>query len=128
MRIMFVYFVFPVFVFYVKKLRKFAGRSCGPIIVIRKSHKEDKGLLVHELTHSRQLYRSFGLWWALYLFKKKRHAYEVEAYAEQLRVSTNTRRDIPVFARYLSEWYSTGVSRIEAEIDLTREYHANHSR
>lgn len=89
MKLKFVYKVLPAFIFYTDFLMKdwAAGMATGPFIRIRPTHKQDRALLVHELTHAKQFYRYLGIGYAvLYTFSKRfRLKMEVEAYREHLR-------------------------------------------
>lgn len=60
--------------------KKSQGLTLGPIIFINKELIEELGLLYHELQHVNQYYESFGLFPILYLFRKYRLQYELEAY------------------------------------------------
>lgn len=80
---MFVYKIFPSFVFYTDKFigDKFAGKAFGNIVFIRPSQKDNIPLLQHELVHVKQFYRTFGLHGVFYkLSKKYRLKSEIEAY------------------------------------------------
>jgi len=54
-------------------------------IKIRPKYKDDTGLLLHELTHVKQIYRTLGLHCILYpLYWRYRLRAEIEAYSRQL--------------------------------------------
>lgn len=90
----FVYKICPVIVMYVDEgVKGFAGYSYGPLVKIKKSYKDDVGLLEHELTHSRQFYRYLGTWGLFYLSAKFRYKFEFEAYKVQLSFAGEGERD-----------------------------------
>jgi len=82
----------------------------GPIVFILPKHASDRGILEHELVHTRQFWNPRKwfrgrLWW------------EVEAFREQARWYPEDRR--AAFASLLSAKYGLGVTVGEAE-DLLR--------
>lgn len=91
----------------------YAGRTIGPIILIRPSHKDDKGLLEHEKVHVRQFWRTLGLFGIAYLVCKKcRLNIEVEAYKEQLKHYATDKRNL--FAYYLATKYGLNITQEQA--------------
>lgn len=105
----------PAFVFYTSFLVKYGALTIGPIVLIKPKERElnvEYGLIEHELTHVRQFYRTFGLYWLKYLLSKKaRLEYELEAYREQLEYVPDS---APVFAWYLSTRYKLDITKEEA--------------
>lgn len=70
--------------------KRFDALSLGVLILIRPSEKNNKGLLQHELTHSEQFYRTFGIQPFLYFFSEEyRYQYELEAWRVQLDYNEN---------------------------------------
>ena len=118
--IKFVYAIFPVLVRYVAEIKDHAGFSYGPYIKIKDSYKNDIGLLNHELTHSRQFYRTIGLWWILYRFAGFRYGYEVEAYRVQLSYVADDMREqaIERFVGFIANKYSLSVDTSQIYKDL----------
>ena len=117
--ITFVYRFLPAIVLYTDKgiPERFAGYTRGIVVRIRPEYRNDKGLLMHELTHVKQNYRSFFLHSFLLLCSKlpregrfiplrrcgeelklKR---EIEAYAVQLLYTSGYKYD------YLLERFTT---------------------
>lgn len=91
----------------------YAGRTIGPIILIRPSHKDDTGLLEHEKVHVRQFWSTLGLFGIPYLLSKKyRLKYELEAYKEQLKYYPTDKKAI--FAHYLATKYNLNITQEEA--------------
>lgn len=91
----------------------YAGRTIGPIILIRPSHKDDKGLLEHEKVHVRQFWRTLGLFGIPYFLSKKyRLKYELEAYKEQLKYYTTDKKQL--FAQHLANKYDLNITQEEA--------------
>lgn len=90
-----------------------AGTAYGPIIFIRPKHKESEGLLQHELVHTRQFWRTFGLHGILYLVSKKyRLNAEVEAYCESMK--HNQPSSVYWFADMLVKHYRLNITKEEA--------------
>ena len=102
-----VYLVFPVLILYQNKWipSPHAGVSYGPLVVIRPSYKHDKGLLEHELFHSKQAYKLLLLpYMLLYKFSECfRLKQEVEAYRVQLRFSPG---NVVLFSRFIATRYN----------------------
>jgi hypothetical protein len=116
----FVYKFLPVYVEYVDKIPnypQFAGKCYWFWIKIKKDHADDIGLLEHELQHTRQMYKSLGIFGILYKFSKKwRQKLEVEAFKVQLSYAKegdeNRVRD--VLAGHLARNYNLDLSHGEA--------------
>lgn len=91
MKIKFVYKILPVLVLYTDNLDpKWGGYCYGPFIKIRNKYKDDIGLLEHELTHSKQVYRTIFLHGLFYKFSETyRVKSEVEAYKVQASYYNN---------------------------------------
>jgi hypothetical protein len=101
------------FVFYTDWFiqEKFAGQTYGPFIFIRPSSINDIGLLEHEKVHTKQFWRTFGLFGFAYLLsKRKRLQYEVEAFKEQLKYAAHPGAAKLLFADYLSKNYKLDIS------------------
>jgi hypothetical protein len=91
----------PAIVIWTNKLipSRFGGYNLGFINLIRPSSKNDKGLLYHELTHTKQFWRNpivycLGRWLKFFKFlperirnwsKRKTFEFECESYAVQLK-------------------------------------------
>lgn len=121
----FVFKIFPVWVRYVDpekdNIGGFAGRCYGPYIKIKKSYRDDNGLLEHELTHSRQVYRSCFLMGLCYLISSKfRYNAELEAYAVQLSYAEDKDRDrlAGLFAGFIADKYNLKVNRDKTKQEL----------
>lgn len=121
MKLKFVYGFLPAIVFYTNKLipKRFGAYTMGLFIFIRPKYREDRGLLEHELTHARQLYRTFLLHTLFYpLSKKYRLKAEVEAYRVQLQyppASESPYRYRKLFAQFIATKYGLSISEKEAE-------------
>lgn len=119
----FVYKICPVIVKYVDTPPKgFAGYSYGWLVEIKKSHKDDAGLLAHELTHSRQFYRTLGFWGLLYKSKKRRYKYELEAYRVQLSFAVGDERVrlADKFAGFMIDNYDLNIDRAATKAALLK--------
>jgi len=86
--------------------RRCSGIAYGPIVFIRPEYVRDRGLLEHELVHTRQFWNPMKwfkgrLWW------------EVEAYKEQVKWYPEDRTR--EFARLIATGYGLGVSEGKAE-------------
>lgn len=107
-------------IIYTDKLPKdwASGWCYGPVILIRPKHKNDKGLLEHELFHSIQFWLTLGFHGLLhYLIPKYRYWSEIWAYRRQLKytIGAETR-----FAQAISKYYNLNVSEKQALSDLTK--------
>ena len=102
-----------------------AGKSWGPVIKIKESFKDDKGLLEHEIVHSKQFYRTCGLWSIFYRFSSSwRYDSEVEAYAVQITHAPekDVERLLDLFATFVVERYDLVVEHSEAKKAILAEY------
>ena len=98
---------------------RFAAFTIGPVILIRPSYADDRGLLEHERVHVAQFWRTLGLCGIGYLLSRRyRFRCEVEAYREQLRWYPTDRA--PLFARFLAEKYDLRLSYSGALTALRR--------
>ncbi len=117
MQIKFVYKVLPAFIIYTDFMPdNFSGATNAMIVRIRPHHKDDQGLLEHELVHVRQSYRLFFLIHAvLYLASKRYRLYsEVEAYRKQLWYSLNIDYLRGQFAGFIAEKYNLDITKEQA--------------
>jgi len=112
----------PVFVFKVNFLPNTNDGLClGFLIFIKSTNWNDSALLEHELVHSKQFYKSCGVFLILWCISKKwRYKYELEAYREQLQYidSMHAERAEQVFATYLSTIYRLPITYEQALADL----------
>ena len=86
--------------------RKCTGIAYGPIVFILPEHIDDRGLLEHELVHTRQFWNPLKwfkgkLWW------------EVEAFKEQAKWYSDDRSY--AFAQLISTAYALDISVEKAE-------------
>lgn len=96
---------------------KSAATTWGPFIFIRPSKRDDVGLLAHEQVHVRQWKRN-PFMFVPYLFSKKRRlAYEVEAYREQL---THYPERLDRIAEILATKYRLDITKEQALAALTQ--------
>lgn len=105
-------------VFYVKKIKKpFAGITYGPVILIKKEYKDDKGLLAHEKVHANQWWTRGLLVHSLrYRFSKDyRYQCELEAYRKQLKYSPLHRQR---FVSFIENSYGLDHSNYKINKDL----------
>lgn len=121
--IKFVYKVLPAFVFYNDKLvpEGYGGVTRFNFVFLREKYKDrDEGILQHELTHVKQLYRSFLLFPYLYLLSKKfRLKSEVKAYKVQASYYQNKEASYQWMARAIATKYKLDVTSDEAYKLLT---------
>ena len=82
----------------------FSGQSFGPIIFIRPRSIDDRGMLEHELVHSRQFWNPRKWFWSK-LDK------ELEAYREQLKWHPDR---LEIFATILATRYRLNITKEEA--------------
>ncbi len=82
-----IYKIIPIPIFVVpNKTLRLDAKSYGLFILIEEENKNDEGLIVHELTHCKQFYRTFGLHNVLYSISKEyRFRAEYEAYTTQYK-------------------------------------------
>lgn len=91
---------------------RMGGITYGPLVLIKPKYKEDRGLLEHELTHTKQF------WNPLKWFKGKL-AWEVEAYREQLKWYPDDRSW--QLAWFIANKYGLDITQEEAHKLLTQE-------
>lgn len=121
MKLKLVYKICPVLVKYTDtKTKGFAGMSYGVFIKIQKSYKDDIGLLEHELTHSRQFYRTLGISAILYQFKTWRYEYELKAYRVQLKYAHNKDWAAGKFAGFIANRYNIAVDVAKVKEELLK--------
>jgi hypothetical protein len=116
MKIKFVDGILPALVVYTKRVPKgSAGCANGPVIRILPSHKNDEGLLQHELIHVQQAYRLLFIFHALlyYFNDSYRLQAEVEAYRKQLEYSPDKTYSANLFARFICEDYNLQADRTD---------------
>jgi hypothetical protein len=102
-----------------------AGKSWGPVIKIKEAYKDDEGLLQHEIVHSKQFYRTCGLWSIFYRFISSwRYESEVEAYAVQLSYveEPDIDRVADLFAGFVVDRYNLDVKHNEAKEAILSEF------
>jgi hypothetical protein len=115
----------PAFVFYTDRFISAGngGESWGPIVLIRPKYKDDRGLLEHELQHSRIFWQTLGLSALMYwLFPAAKLAQEVECYKIQLKVTTEDKKlNVAqvenltlLFAGFISTKYGLSISVTDA--------------
>jgi len=119
--IKFVYGFLPVLVIYNSTLlpKRFSGYSYILVVVLRGAINTNEILLNHELTHSKQGYRTLFLHSILYVTSKRyRLKSEIEAYATDWLTKDNYLPNIKPVAYYLYTNYNLGYSytHINAEI------------
>ncbi len=105
----------PALVLYTERMipARFAGFTIGALVLIRPFYRDDAGLLVHELTHVKQFWRSLGLSLLLYqLSKTWRLRFEVEAYRAQMACYPDDRSVL--FAGFLVTRYGLKITQDEA--------------
>jgi hypothetical protein len=90
MKIAFIYRFFPVLVFYTNRLVKpnFSGITKWfilPYICIRPPFRGDKGMLIHELTHCKQMLKGLVIFYYIRRWLSREFVLrcEVEAYSAQ---------------------------------------------
>jgi hypothetical protein len=106
--------MFPALVFYTSKLPdRVAGRAHGPVILIKKKYRDDKGLHAHEMCHAWQWYLTLMLHSLLYKLSTKYRLWaEVQAYKKQLKYSPGNESK---YAGFIAERYRLDVTMEEAE-------------
>lgn len=137
-----VYKFLPVYIRYVPDAEWKRGSHAGwyngwfPCvrISIRESHRDDSGLLEHELTHARQIYALPLLYWLLYKIAWFRYRFELAAYRVQLNHEVKAHISFggviahtivgktisDKFASYLCDWYGLNVSKQKVKHDLLK--------
>ena len=82
--------------------RKYSGIAYGPIVFILPQYCNDRGLLEHELVHTRQFWNPLKwlkgkLWWEVEAFKEQAKWYSDDrSHAFARLISTSYALDIPV--------------------------------
>lgn len=125
MKIKFVYGILPAFVFHTDKIIKshFDAMAFGPVILIRKSWKDNIPLLKHELVHVKQYYRYLGLMGLFYhLSRKFRLKFELEAHKVQLDATPVELRDkkLVAFSHNLAQHYKLNITPEHAKELLSK--------
>jgi len=115
MKIRLIWNFIPVLIFISNWMpKKFSGYHVGCLVLIRPTHKEDEGLIQHELTHVKQNIRTLG-WSGIKQIWNKNHKLnrECEAYAVQLQhVPANQYKTIHTrFVNYMYTKYNLGMSK-----------------
>lgn len=120
MKIKFVYKILPVLVLYTDNLDpKWGGYCYGPFIKIRNKYKDDIGLLEHELTHSKQVYRTIFLHGLFYKFSETyRVKSEVEAYKVQASYYSDTMGSYNWMSDVILEKYNISKYNKQQVLDL----------
>lgn len=91
----------------------------GPVIRVRPSHKDDKGLLAHEKVHVKQWWLTLGIHSILYIFSKRYRLWaEVKAYKEQLKHYPDDRTEL--FAYFIATKYSLDIDKQDT-LNLLRQ-------
>ena len=88
-----------------------------PVILIRPDKRDDFGIYRHELTHVKQVFKTFFLFGFLYWIKEYRLACEVEAYKEQAKHYQDDR--LPLFAWRIATKYNLPITEQAALALLT---------
>ena len=100
-----------------------AGKSFGPIVVIRPAYKDDRGLLEHELQHSRRFWKTLGLSAIEYVLSRTaKLEQEVECYKVQIAVTVADRNLnlaqqenlTKLFAGFIANNYGLSISVTDA--------------
>ena len=96
-----------------------AGLTIGPLVLIQKRYRGDKGLLAHEMEHARQFWVTFGLHLVLYPFCQSYRLWaEAVAFARQVKPD---RSDLDAMAERLARsCYRLGITRYEARRQIER--------
>jgi len=96
-----------------------AGYSRAWFIRIRPEYKEDKGLLAHEIEHTRHWWYSLGFSSILYLLSKRFRLWaEVQCYKVQLEYAADREEARRAYALRLAAHYTLGITVSEALIAL----------
>ncbi|SMO61414.1 hypothetical protein SAMN06269117_11441 [Balnearium lithotrophicum] len=133
----FIYGFLPVITIFSNKFipKGFGGYNYGFINIIRPKYKDDKGLINHEIQHSKQFYRTFGLapiFRSLGIFPflkkfsdRKIFNYECEAYGKQLCFidSESFNWALKLFSQFVVTKYGiVGYSIEEAKEEIFKHY------
>lgn len=122
-----VYGILPVWTIFTEKFlpQGRAGQCYGIFNVIKPASRGDKGIIEHELVHSRQWYRGLGVFhWLRYKYSwAYRYRAELQAYAVQLtHYDEFSVSRMMLFAKYISETYDLPIKYDLAFSDLMIEY------
>lgn len=93
---------------------KFAGYHIATLALVRPTHKDDEGLIQHELTHVKQNIRTLGISGIRQYFDKNHKLdRECEAYAIQLQYVPQPQQDVMKtrFVNYIYSKYDLGMSK-----------------
>ena len=93
---------------------KFAGYHIATLALVRPTHKDDEGLIQHELTRVKQNIRTFGVSGIRQYFDKNHKLdRECEAYAVQLQYVPKSDKDVmnKRFVNYIYSKYDLGMSK-----------------
>lgn len=96
---------------------RFGGIVYGLFIFIRPKHRDNTGLLEHELIHVEQFYRPKSILMLRYKFSKSyRLKCEVEGYKKQIQYydSDQVERLLRVFAGYIATKYKLDITQEDA--------------
>jgi hypothetical protein len=93
-------------IFYTNTFVRLGGLAFGPFVFIRPKHLDNRGLLEHELVHTRQFWNPRKWFWS----KLQK---EVEAYREQLKWYSEDKTRL--FAEFISTRYNLDITVEEAE-------------
>ncbi|MFH1625602.1 MAG: hypothetical protein ABID54_10695 [Pseudomonadota bacterium] len=96
-----------------------AGYSRAWFVRIRPAYKDDKGLLAHEIEHTRHWWYSLGFSSILYLLSKRFRLWvEVNCYKVQLEYAADRELARRAYALRIAEHYNLGITVGEALIAL----------
>ena len=101
---------------------RFQGYTIGNKVIIQLHLKEDRGLLIHELTHVDQWYDNWLFSFRYRHFKTFRLKMETEAFANQLKENGNTYKLLSYAAELSSDRYSLDITVKEATRAITSCY------
>lgn len=130
MKIIWLYKILPAFVFYTENLpKRYGGISTFMFIRLRPKYEEDSGLLDHELTHVRQLYRSCGFSLIMAFIPLIRYWMEIEAYANQMlhysysKDGTMDER-LKLYVEFILTKYNLGNIKTKSQVtlDLSKKF------
>lgn len=114
--IRFTYKILPVFIFKAPISHQYAITLFNIIVISEDEFKDGipESLIVHEMVHIKQFYRTLGLATILYnLSAKMRYTYELEAYREQISYQKLNNSQIYRIATILKEEYRLDRLRLE---------------
>lgn len=119
MKLKLIFGIIPVLIIQTNLMpRRFDALSLGLIILIRPKSSDDKGLLEHELVHSRQAIKGLFILHLLryWLDKDYRYKSELEGYIEQAKHSPS--HELDNYARALANSYGLDVTESQAHRDI----------